>query len=869
MANVYLARDIKHDRDVAVKVLKPELAAALGSDRFLREIRVAAQLQHPHILPLHDSGDADGYLYYVMPYVKGESLRERLENRGELPVAESLTILREVVDALSHAHEQGVVHRDIKPDNIMVSGRHALVMDFGVAKAVSEATGQQHLTTAGFALGTPAYMAPEQATADPNTDHRADIYAVGVVAYELLTGKTPFGGASPQMILAAHVTQQAEPVSKHREKVSPALEAVVMRCLEKNPADRWQTAEEMLPQLDALATSSGGLTPTSTVPLSAVSISGKKSRIGIALAAIVLVALIAFALIGPNELEITVVREFPVTTGRGMEFEPSISPDGSRVVFSRGGQYQTNIYWKLVDDGGGAEIPVGLDLAGYHRFPTWDNSGNVIRFGARTDLTINTRELEYHTVPMSGGTATPLNVNGDPGDVVWSPIDDRVAFVDSDQNIVVRDGSGNERILVESKEAGSFDGNWWPQELAWSPDGRRIAFSEAPLRLDGGIVMAAAFPSAMRVVDVEGGGADFRVTDGNSSNLSPVWLPDSRHLVYISNQGGSRGVHVLEIGEAGAVGEPRRLAGGNDAHTLSISTDGKRIAFGRLQFRSSIRAFDVAQREQLRISDGRTVADFSEHVESLQISPDGEWIAFGTRVTNNSDVYLMKSDGTGRRQLTSGPEDDYVRFWSPDQSQLSVHRHYQGVYTLVVESIDGSGTVDSFPDYAWNGVWSPDGLTIGMNGQDRAGTWPGLHLARRSAVGEDWGEPTFFAEDCSQSDRSPDGSGIVCWVRDMRLFAEDGELVREWPANPIIENGWAIPVFSPDGSLIYQVLVDQAGRQSIWATPVSGADPFPVVVNDDESLFFYLQGIDVGPDGTIYVIVAEWESDIWVMELEF
>ncbi len=160
MATVYLAEDLKHHRQVAVKVLRPELAAVLGPERFLREIEIAAQLQHPHILPLHDSGEADGFLYYVMPYVKGESLRERLAQHGELPIADAVKILREVVDALAHAHEQGVVHRDIKPDNVMLSGRHALVTDFGVAKAVSEATGRAQLTTAGVALGTPSYMAP-------------------------------------------------------------------------------------------------------------------------------------------------------------------------------------------------------------------------------------------------------------------------------------------------------------------------------------------------------------------------------------------------------------------------------------------------------------------------------------------------------------------------------------------------------------------------------------------------------------------------------------------------------------------------------------------------------------------------------------
>ena len=181
MATVYLAEDLKHHRKVAVKVLRPDLAAALGPERFLREIEIAAQLQHPHILPLHDSGEADGFLYYVMPYVRGESLRERLAQHGELPIVDAVKIMREVVDALAHAHEQGVVHRDIKPDNVMLSGRHALVTDFGVAKAVSEATGRAKLTTAGVALGTPSYMAPEQATADPTMDHRADIYAVGAL----------------------------------------------------------------------------------------------------------------------------------------------------------------------------------------------------------------------------------------------------------------------------------------------------------------------------------------------------------------------------------------------------------------------------------------------------------------------------------------------------------------------------------------------------------------------------------------------------------------------------------------------------------------------------------------------------------------
>lgn len=254
MATVYLARDLRHGRAVAVKVLHPEIAGALGPERFLHEIRVAASLQHPHIVPLLDSGEADGFLYYVMPFIEGDSLRTRLNREHELPVAEVIAVLREVVDALGYAHSRGVIHRDIKPDNVMFSGRHALVTDFGVAKAISEATGRRQLTTAGVALGTPPYMAPEQATADPHVDHRADIYALGVLAYEVLTGRTPFTGPTAQAMLAAQLTTRPEPLTKHREAVPLPLSAVVMKCLEIKPADRWQSAGELLTQLETLTT---------------------------------------------------------------------------------------------------------------------------------------------------------------------------------------------------------------------------------------------------------------------------------------------------------------------------------------------------------------------------------------------------------------------------------------------------------------------------------------------------------------------------------------------------------------------------------------------------------------------------------------
>jgi len=263
MATVYLADDLKHQRKVALKVLKPELAAVLGADRFLREITTTASLQHPNILPLFDSGEADGFLYYVMPYVEGQSLRDRLTRERKLEPAEAMRILRDVADAMAAAHAKGIVHRDIKPENIMLSGRHAMVMDFGVAKAVSEATGRMDLTTAGVALGTPAYMAPEQAVADPHTDHRADIYALGVTAYEMLAGQPPFVGVTPQEVLAAHITSTPEPIQSVTSEVPTPISRVVMRCLEKQPAERFHSADELLQAIDALATPAGGVLATS------------------------------------------------------------------------------------------------------------------------------------------------------------------------------------------------------------------------------------------------------------------------------------------------------------------------------------------------------------------------------------------------------------------------------------------------------------------------------------------------------------------------------------------------------------------------------------------------------------------------------
>ncbi|HZM26160.1 MAG TPA: serine/threonine-protein kinase, partial [Gemmatimonadales bacterium] len=257
MATVYLAEDLKHRRRVAIKVLRPGISEALAAERFLREVEIAAGLTHSHILPVYDSGQADGLLYYVMPYVAGESLRQKMTREGALPVPEAARLLHEVADALGKAHRAGIVHRDVKPENILLSDGHALVADFGVAKAVSEAGSKGNLTSAGMAVGTPAYMSPEQAAGDPHVDHRADLYALGVVAYEMLTGQPPFTGGTPQQILAAQVTTPPPPILGHRAGLPPSLADLVMRLLAKHPADRPQSAEQLFPTLEAATTPSG------------------------------------------------------------------------------------------------------------------------------------------------------------------------------------------------------------------------------------------------------------------------------------------------------------------------------------------------------------------------------------------------------------------------------------------------------------------------------------------------------------------------------------------------------------------------------------------------------------------------------------
>ncbi|HVP72004.1 MAG TPA: serine/threonine-protein kinase, partial [Gemmatimonadaceae bacterium] len=285
MSRVFVARETALDRRVVVKILPPDLSASVSAERFRREIQLAAGLQHPHIVPVLTAGISEGLPYFTMPFVDGESLRARLLREHELTVNDTVAILRDVAKALAYAHARGVVHRDIKPDNVLLTGGSAVVTDFGVAKALraSQQEAGSGLTSLGMAMGTPAYMAPEQAAADPDTDARADIYALGVVAYEMVTGRPVFSGRSPQQVLAAHTMQTPTPVTELRPSLPPAFAALIMRCLQKHPADRPQTAEALLHELDTLATPTGVHVPAMTAATRAFLAPSGRVRFGRAL----------------------------------------------------------------------------------------------------------------------------------------------------------------------------------------------------------------------------------------------------------------------------------------------------------------------------------------------------------------------------------------------------------------------------------------------------------------------------------------------------------------------------------------------------------------------------------------------------------
>ncbi len=857
MATVYLARDLKHDRDVAVKVLRPDLAASLGAERFLREIKVAAQLHHPHVLPLYDSGEADGFLYYVMSYEEGQSLREKLAKEGALPVSEAVRLLRDVVDALAHAHKHGVVHRDIKPDNVLLSERHALVTDFGVAKAVSEATGRQQLTTAGVALGTPAYMSPEQAAADPQIDHRADIYAVGALAYELLTGRPPFVGTTAQEVLAAHVTQAPDVVTKHREAVPPALAQVVMRCLEKKPADRWQSAEELLPHLEALTTPSGGITPTDTMPV-AVPPMGKHKTALAGLAALGLVVIAGAVLLlpdrGPGALRIGLTTQ--LTREPGLEIDPAISPDGNMVAYAAGPQAQMRLYVRQV--AGERIIPLTENFPGHHRWPQWSPDGTQIAFQSGGSI---------YLMPALGGSPRRL-VSGspDPGasSPAWSADGQEIAYVSGSAIYVVSVDGGEPREVTDAFK---------PHSLRWSPDGSRIAYVSGNAEFIFGIAdFANIAPSVLWVVSVTGGDP-VQVTENAYLNVSPIWTPDSRHLLFVSDEGGSRDVYQVPLDGTGRPSSPPvRLTTGLDAHTINLSADGQHLTYSVFRYDTNIWSIGIPEAGSVSTAEAEALTTGNQVIEDVAVSPDRRWLAFDSDRSGNQDIYRLLRSGGEPERLTSHPSDDFLHQWSPDGSQIAFHSFRTGNRDVYVISADGESLqqVTNDPAHDRESDWSLDGRRLVFR-SDRTGPYE-LYVVAKEDVASGWGTPwrlTFDSVGVAAVRWSPDDR-LIAYIaaNEVRVIPPGGGDVRvlvrsrDLPGSSVLSFlGW-----SEDSRSLYLKAFDAEGRSSFWSVPTAGGTPKLLVRFDDPRRQSWRR--EFATDGErFFFLVDRRESDIWVMEL--
>jgi serine/threonine-protein kinase len=865
MATVYLAEDLRHHRQVAVKVLRPELAATLGPERFLREIRLTAALQHPHILPLLDSGEVDGFLYYVMPYVEGESLRDRLVRQGELPVHEAVKLLCEVVDALAYAHAHGVVHRDIKPDNVMLSGRHALVMDFGVAKAVSEATGRQSLTTAGVALGTPAYMAPEQATADPHLDHRVDLYALGAMGYELVAGRPPFTGRSSQEVLAAHMTQRPDPLCARRPACPPRLETIIMRCLEKRPADRWQTAEELLAQLEPLATPSGGTTPTATRPIFAVLPALNRAAWArwLIVASVLLAVGAALALaLTRTRLEVRLGRRVQLTFDPGLEIDPALSPDGKFVAFAAGPLGHTRLYVRQVE--GGAPVAITPEHGGFARVPRWSPDGSRLVF-------LSERGLEV--VPALGGPSRlilPVQ-QGTWADATWSPDGRLIAYAFGDSIFIHPLVAGTGRGLARLPEAHS---------CAWSPEGRWLACVSGNRRFVNNETFGNRAASSVWVIPSRGG-TPVRVSDDQSLNTSPAWLPERTSLLYVSNRDGGGDIYHVTLTRSGRTArDASRLTTGLNAAEVSVSLDGRRLAYAAFTETSNIWSLPIPVSATASVSRAEPVTTGTQVIEAFDVSPDGRWLAFDSDRSGTQQIYRVPLAGGEPEQLTTGAEPALAPFISPNGREISYHSFRGGIRQIFVMPAEG-GTptqITTGSEHYGNAEWSPDGRTLAIA---KAPFTPAQEtdLVTRDAAGR-WGAPRPLVRGGGLGLWAPNGRWVVTATGGLGVGtppaleivpATGGKAhvvvaVRD-PTTDVAPVGCYACVWSADSRLVYFVARDpREASFGIWSVPAEGGTAQLMVRFDDPSRPWHPFGLRVHRS-RFYFTVGDERSDIWMTEV--
>jgi serine/threonine-protein kinase len=867
MATVYLADDVKHHRRVAVKVLRPELASALGPERFLREIETTANLRHPHILPLFDSGavivqgsgpNVEGgaaktmdlgpstQLFYVMPYVEGESLQDRLNREKQLPLDEALRIAREVADALHYAHGRGVLHRDIKPANILLEAGHAVVADFGIARAVDVAGGDR-LTETGVALGTPLYMSPEQAAGEKSLDSRSDQYALGCVLYEMLAGQPPFTGPTAQSVTRQHLTADPPQVRQLRPTVPEEVGIALQRALAKAPADRFADVAQFA---DSLGPGNPALTRSG--PTAAVA---PRRRYAVA-AALGLVACLAvgFVLLNARTARpLQIGRRTQVTLDPGLEIDPALSPDGKFLAYS-GPRGELEV--RQVE--GGVPIPVVKNGDGDGRWPAWLPDGQRLVF-------VSPRGVEL--VSALGGVPRLLmpstrTIRG----VAVSPDGRTLAFGVNDTLYALPLDGGAFRVITAGRELHS---------PAWSPDGRWIAFVSGNLQYVSSGDLGNDAPSSIHVVRAAGGDA-LRVTEAGSLNVSPAWA-SGRLLLYVSNHDGGRDIYQVRLERSGApAGESLRITTGLNPLSVALSRDGGRLAYAAFTETSNAWSVPIPTGGAVSVSSARPITIGNQILENLGVSADGRWLAFGSNRGGSSQLYKVRLDSADAlpQQLTFDTMPSYWAAWSPDGREIAFHR-FRGERRQVAVIPAEGGTPVAVTDGSEDErapEWSPDGRTLLT--LTNWGTRPALHLITRGADGH-WSAPrpihVVIGKDTMPSSLaawSPDGRFLACACGTGGLViapVPEGQAHRL--LSPYSSAWWAFPQWSADGKTVFHITEDSGRVSAVIAVPVDGRAPRVVLRFDNPTRPWHRFGFRVGA-GKMFFTLGDRQSDIWVAQVE-
>ncbi len=854
MATVFLARDVRHDRDVAIKVLHQDLGAALGPERFLAEIKTTARLQHPHILPLLDSGTVgdgqDALLFYVMPYVAGETLRDRLTREKQLPLDDAMRIAREVADALAYAHGQKIVHRDIKPENILLQGDHALVADFGIALA-AETAGADRTTQAGLSLGTPEYMAPEQAMGKGTVDHRADLYALGAVTYEMLTGDPPFTGSTPQSVVAKMLTERPVPPRTVRDTVPPGIEAAVLTALAKLPADRFSQAIDFTRALSDVPgyTSGARAVPATKRPRRGPWIAG-------AVAAVALVAVIVGLLMrrGPEPLvmgAVTHITRSPDT----LNFDAAISPDGRFVAYASGDVGQMRLYVRQVS--GSTPVSIATGLSGDHRWPRWSPDGSRLAFVANEGI---------HVIPALGGAPRLVvslgRIGGQPA---WSPDGTQLAYSDSGGISTIPVAGGASRRVVHTIEAHS---------PSWSPDGKRIAYAVENLVFAASAGYGNAAPSSIWTVSATGGDS-VAVTDASYLNAAPVWWPGGGAVLFVSDRDGSRDVYRQVVKRNGQPsGQVERVTSGLNVFTFTLTHEGSAMAYSTLQLRSNIWMAPIAASGMTPPSAAHQVTTEKQSIEGIALSHDGKWLAYDSNRNGNLDIFKIAFNGTSATgdavALTTSSAPDYEPRWSPNDDQLVFYSRRFGTRDLFTVNADGRGEarITDLPGNEYYPDWSPDGQRISFSSQVTY-AWD-VFVTSRSAEGKPgWSTPVRLGTAAPTVDVrwSPDGRSLAL-VNDgsLALFPVGGGPLRTLVDGRTLAEVITFVAWGRDPSRVFFQTRDSGGVYSYWRVSTAGGPPQRLLRLDEPR--HRTRRVEFETDGAnLFFTLVDDEADVAVVSL--